>query len=61
MSNDEECITNINEIPEVNENSSSSVNIEENIQEYDNNMSKKNAHIEDNLDKLTKLWCKVNE
>ena len=30
VSNDKECITNINEIPEVNENSSSSVNIEEN-------------------------------
>ena len=61
VSNDEECITNINEIPEVNENSSSSVNIEKNNQEYDNNMSETNAHIEDNLDKLTKLWFKVNE
>ena len=29
VSNDKECITNINEIPEVNKNSSSSVNIEE--------------------------------
>ena len=50
VSDDEECITNINEIPEVNENSSSSVNIEENSQEYDNNMVEENAHIEDNGD-----------
>ena len=47
VSNDKEYITNINEIPEVNENSSFSVNIEENDQEYDNNISEENVHIED--------------
>ena len=52
MSNDEDCITNINEIPEVNDNNSSSVNIEENNQEYDNNMSEENAHTEDNGDNI---------
>ena len=48
VSNTEECITNINEIPEVYENSSSSINIEDNKNQVcNNNISEENENIED--------------